>query len=640
MVSKDDEFKPRLGKMRARGEGSFRGQVLHAVQRAGGTRKGGVRFVTKARMGRGRAVIGIRPKGSRHVIIKARFTRLAGKGLGAARAHLKYLQRDGTTRDGRAGALYDRDNDRADGKAFLETCADDRHLFRIIVAPEDGDQYDDLKGLTRRLMSQMEKDLGTGLDWVAVDHFNTGHPHTHIAIRGRDDQGQDLVMARDYISTGIRARAEALVTLDLGPQTDHEIADSLRREIDQPRLTRIDRQLWRDKGADQTVVARHSDAFQHSLRAGRLQTLGAFGLAEDMGGGLWRLSNDMETTLRQMGERGDLIKSLTYDMNGTDLRHAVLHLDASEQAPAIIGEVRRRGELDDFGERQYLAVAATDGRDHVFDIGRLGPADSIEPGMIVRVVSVTPELKPADHTIFRVATANGSLYDIEAHLKADPSATDTFAQTHIRRLEAIRRATGGVERLESGSFVISPSYGENALAYERHQARLKPVQIERLSSLPLERLAQYPGLTWLDREMGPDVSDVAFGGRVGQARIARAAWLASEGMGVPVEGQQVLSPAEREGLRRREWDSIARRVVADGEKPYVPARQGERVEGKLLGYRDTAEGRLAVIERARDFTLVPWRPVLEPHVGKSVAGVFDRGTINWSIGRSRGRGVD
>lgn len=640
MASRDDEVRPRLGKIRDNGDLSFRGQVLHAVQRAGGTRKAGTRFIVKARMGRGRTVVGIRPKGSRRVVVKVRFTRLGDRGLAATHAHLKYLQRDGTTRDGQAGALYDRDRDRVDGKDFLETCADDRHVFRIIVAAEDGDQYDDLKGLTRRLLSQMEKDLGTRLDWVAVDHFNTGHPHTHIVIRGRDDQGGDLVMARDYISGGIRARAEALVTLDLGPQTEHEIADGLRREIDKPRLTRIDRQLWRDRGPDDVVAAAHRDAFQQSLRAGRLQTLGAFGLAEEMGGGLWRLSADMETTLRQMGERGDIIKSLSYEMQGVDLRHAVLHLEASAQASAVIGEVRRRGELDDFGERHYLAVAATDGRDHVFDIGRAGPADGIEPGMIVRVVSVMPELRPADHTIVRVAMGNGGYYDIEAHLKADPSATDTFAQTHIRRLEAIRRATGGVERLESGSFVIPPSYGETVLAYERHQAHLKPVQIERLSSLPLERLPQYPGLTWLDRDKTPDVSDTGFGGRVGQARVARAAWLVSEGLGVPVDGQQVLSPADREDLRRREWGAIARGVASEGDKPYVPARQGERIDGKLAGFRDTAEARLAVVERARDFTLVPWRPVLEPHVGKVVSGVLDRGTINWSFGRGRGRGMD
>src|SRR3546814_5524701 len=77
-------------------------------------------------------------------------------------------------------------------------------------------------------MTQMEADLGTRLDWVAVDHFNTAHPHTHIMLRGVDDTGQNLIIAREYISHGIRERAAALVTLDLGPRTDQEIEARLR----------------------------------------------------------------------------------------------------------------------------------------------------------------------------------------------------------------------------------------------------------------------------------------------------------------------------------------------------------------------------------------------------------------------------
>ncbi len=77
-------------------------------------------------------------------------------------------------------------------------------------------------------MDRMEQDLGTKLDWVAVDHFNTGHPHTHIVVRGKDDKGADLVIARDYMTTGIRERAAELVDLDLGPRTDREIAQALR----------------------------------------------------------------------------------------------------------------------------------------------------------------------------------------------------------------------------------------------------------------------------------------------------------------------------------------------------------------------------------------------------------------------------
>src|SRR3546814_3203597 len=138
------------------------------------------------------------------------------RGLGAARAHLSYMQRDGVTRDGERGQLYSAENDRADGKAFIERQVNDRHQFRFIVSPEDGEQNDDLKPLTRRLMEQMAQDLGTKLDWVAVNHFNTCHPHTHIVIRGRDEQGRALVIGREYLTKGLREGAAELVSRSEG----------------------------------------------------------------------------------------------------------------------------------------------------------------------------------------------------------------------------------------------------------------------------------------------------------------------------------------------------------------------------------------------------------------------------------------
>ena len=135
------------------------------------------------------------------------------------------------------GELYGRDTDRADGKDFLERSGEDRHQFRFIVSAEDAGEYPDLKPFVRKLMARMEADLGTSLDWVAVDHHNTGHPHTHIVLRGRDDLGQDLVIARDYIAHGMRERAAEIVTLDLGPRTDLEIEDRFARQVAQERLT-------------------------------------------------------------------------------------------------------------------------------------------------------------------------------------------------------------------------------------------------------------------------------------------------------------------------------------------------------------------------------------------------------------------
>ena len=103
----------------------------------------------------------------------------------------------------------------------------------------DDGLLDSLDSMT--FLFALESDLGTKLDWVAVDHFNTEHPHTHIVLRGVDESGENLIIAREYISHGLRERASELVTLDLGPSTDQEIEARLRHDVDQERLTAIDR---------------------------------------------------------------------------------------------------------------------------------------------------------------------------------------------------------------------------------------------------------------------------------------------------------------------------------------------------------------------------------------------------------------
>ena len=143
--------------------------------------------------------------------------KVRGTASRAADAHLRYLERDGVTRDGEKGRAYSALENEADGHAFIERGREDRHQFRLIVAPEDSIEMGDLRGFTRDLMRQMEQDLGTQLDWIAVDHHNTGHPHTHIIVRGVLDDGRILNIAGDYIAHGVRHRASELVTRELGP---------------------------------------------------------------------------------------------------------------------------------------------------------------------------------------------------------------------------------------------------------------------------------------------------------------------------------------------------------------------------------------------------------------------------------------
>jgi type IV secretory pathway VirD2 relaxase len=62
-------------------------------------------------------------------------------------------------------------------------------------------------------MQRAGEDLGTKLDWVAVDHYNTSHLHTHIVVRGKDETGRDLIIAREYLTHGLRERASTIARL-------------------------------------------------------------------------------------------------------------------------------------------------------------------------------------------------------------------------------------------------------------------------------------------------------------------------------------------------------------------------------------------------------------------------------------------
>lgn len=650
----DDEFEPRVGRMRAKGAKrpqKYLSLVVAAARRSGARTGIRNRRFDGSRIGRGASLARVLASGDRHaafrsrrVVVKARLVKLAGKGLGAAGAHLHYIQRDGVTREGAPGELYSAERDVADGKTFLERCGEDRHQFRFIVSAEDGDQYPDLKPFVRRLMTQLEEDLGTKLDWVAVDHFNTGHPHSHIMLRGRDDRGENLVIARDYIAHGIRERAMRLVTLDLGPRTDLEIEARLREDSGAERLTTIDRRLVRDMDENRIVSSSDSEPFQQALRAARLQKLGRLGLAEDVGSGRWRLAEGVEDTLRRMGERGDIIRTMQRELTARNIDRAAADrtiFDPTDgTASPIVGRVVVRGLADELHDRHYLIVDGIDGHSHYVELGKGEAHEPLPRDAIVRVVPRGGDVRQVDRTIAAVAAVNGGRYDIDAHLKHDPAASEAFAETHVRRLEAMRRMTHSVEREPGGAWVIAPDHLDKVAAFEARQLRDRPVTIETLSAVPLDRLPHTDAATWLDRDLvagvPEPVRDAGFGRDVRAAQVLRRQWLIAEGLAEERGGQTLYRRGMIAALQRRELLRVAGQLSDELGLPFVEAKSGDHVDGRLGRAIELASGRHALIERARDFTLVPWRPVLERQVGKSVSGIMRGDGISWTIGRGRG----
>ena len=652
---REDDVRPKLGRIRSKGGQSYLPKVLKAARKAGGLKTPGVGGKGKARSrGRGAGIAAVtatgrvRGRAARRVIVKTRYTQLAGKGVKAARAHLRYLQRDGVTKDGLAGELYDRGGDQADGRGFMDRADKDPRQFRLIVSAEDGDKYEDLKPLTRRFMEQMETDLGTRLDWVAVDHFNTGHPHTHIVIRGVDEKGKDLTIARDYISEGMRDRLEALVTLDLGLRSEREIDIARRQEVDQARLTSHDRHLLRKMSLDRHVVIDEPDPKERALQVGRLGKLKQFGLAEDLGGARWRLAESFDATLKDLGERGDIIKSMHRELALKGMARAaedgVVHRAGMSvpDAGSLFGRVVKRGLLDGDTDRHFLMLDGVDGRVHWIDIGYAERTRPLADDALVRVDFRQAEIRPADHTIVDVAAANGGWYDVAAHLNYDQSATGEFAETHMRRLEAIKRATRQVERNDQGAFRIAETFLDQALTYEKKRLQHAPTDIVPLSPIPLSRLPTYPGATWLDRELvdpSAPVVKVGFGKEFSDALRQRQIWLLQEELAFDVDGQFRTGVNMLRTLEVRGLTAASDRLEKESGLAYRPAKYGDRIEGQLRQSVHLPSGRYAMVEQGKEFTLVPWRPVLENHLGKPVSGLYREEGINWSIGRSLGRGV-
>lgn len=646
----DDEFQPRLGRTRSKGgkrATRYVGRIVVAARLAGA--KTGIRShrFDGSRIGRGASIgrllssrdrlAGFR---ARRAIVKTRLVRLGPKGMQTARAHLRYIQRDGVTREGEPGQLYAADRDQADGKAFLARCDGDRHQFRFIISVEDGAEYPDLKPYVRRLMAQVEADLGTKLDWVAVDHFNTDRPHTHLMLRGVDDRGQNLIIAREYISHGFRERAAELATLDLGPRTDREIEAWLRHDVRQERLTTIDRRLLRRMDSDGVVSSADRDPFQQSLAAGRLRRLSAMGLAKDIGGGRYRLAGGLEETLRRMGERGDIIRTMQREMTRRRLdRAGVDQVIAGSDAPPIIGRVIHRGFADEHRDRHYLLVDAVDGRVHYVDIGRSDATEPTPEGSIIRVAARHAGPRAADLTTAAVAAANDGRYSIDLHLRHDLTATEAFAQAHVRRLEAMRRAGAGVAREPDGRWTIAADHVERAAAYAQRQVRDRPVEVETLSVLPIEQIAGADAATWLDRELASadpvPLRDAGFGKEARAALAVRRQWLVEQQLADSGGGRVTLRANALAILQRRELLRVAGQLSDELGKPFTEARIGDAIAGRLSRRIDLVSGRFALIEKSREFTLVPWRPALERQIGKQASGLMRADGVNWRFGRSR-----
>lgn len=451
-MSNEEDFRIRPGRIRSsRSQRArpFVAQALAAAQKAGGrvSRSGRIVSPGASRFGRGRtaAVRANRliTRRTRLCTVKVRVVRKVGQ-VAALPRHLGYLSRDGVTRGGEKARMFGPDTDDADIKEFAERSEDDRHHFRFIVSPEDAADMADLKRFTRELMAQAEKDLGTELDWIAVDHWNTDNPHVHVILRGRADDGKDLVICRDYIREGLRDRAQDMITQELGPRHDHEVRRSLMRQVEAERWTALDRQLVRDAGKSGIIdMAPGIDGPRDDYlpqKVGRLRHLERLGLAERVGQAQWAIRPEAETVLRDLGERGDIIKRIHRALSGQGIERGVSdYVFASEADGPILGRLVERGHDDELKGSAYAVIDGVDGRTHHIRLPHFDASGDSAPGSIVELRRYEDARGER-----RVALAVRSDLDIRAQVTAS-GATWLDRQAVARDPATLSNAGFGIE---------------------------------------------------------------------------------------------------------------------------------------------------------------------------------------------------
>nr|WP_306310656.1 DUF3363 domain-containing protein [Sphingomonas sp. BT-65] len=605
--------------------------MLRAAGKAGPLRPPQRRRASAARLARG--AIAARLVGSqlgrqaRRVVIKTRLMVLADAGARSTITHLAYLERDAVGPNGERGHAYGRDAEQIDTGDFEARGRGDRHQFRIIVAPEDGAALGDLKAFTRGLMARMEADLGTRLDWVAVDHHETANPHSHVVLRGVDQAGADLVIARDYIAHGMRMRASGLATEWLGPRTEREIAQALDRDAVADRWTGLDRALVRAAGSEREVTP---SGPLRSAQGRRLHHLETLGLAEPVGRGRWRLAAQLEPTLRALGERGDIVRTMQRAF-GAGQRALVLPGEDEAQG-AVTGCIAAKGLADELGDQGYLVIDGVDGRAHYARLPRGSDLAAWPVGGIVEL----HRAGAADRTI--AAVAEDGIYSVARHRAraASERNPDGFVAAHVRRLEALRRA-GLAERLDGDRWRVPPDFVARGAAHDRTQ----DVAPRLRSTLPLDAQVRAIGATWLDQTLVEGRDRLALGGFGAEVRDAlgrREAVLEREGLARRANGRLILARDLLAQLRVRDLDAAARTIAADTGLAYRGAAHGA-VAGTYVGAVDRPSGRFAMLDDgAGGFALVPWRPVIEQRLGQWISGVARGSEISWNLGRTRGIG--
>lgn len=381
----------------------------------------------------------------------------------------------------------------------------------------------------------------------------------------------------------------------------------------------------------------------------RLKKLERLGLATHIEeSGRWSLSPKVEQTLKRLGERAEIASAIDRALARQGLERPAdgftIHRD-DLKAP-IVGRLIGKGLAhDELADRAHLVVDGVDGRTHYVEL--TDAPDDLHRGSIVEVAPSPIGGRTADRTIAAIAREDGGVYRPSHHLA---EAIETvrvphhdhagYVEAHVRRLEALRRA-GIVERLDGDRWRIPDDFEQRAARYDAKRNPQAAVRI--LSAFDLDRQVTSDGSTWLDRQLlareriAP--TQAGFGRELASALARRQQTLIDQGHATRGDDGRVrYRPNLLATLERQERLRAGEQLASNRDVPFRAAEDGERVHGMFKQTLQLASGKYALIENALEFTLVPWRPIIERRRGQEITGIMHGTSISWDIGRNRGIG--
>ena len=609
-LSGPQDLKPRFGGRRMRKQNSLLGSL---------------RGLARSSSGRVRTpkLLFNKPLQQR-VVTKARVSKTKGKrGTKALRAHLNYLERSGVSIDGREAQL------RTDGgiltpqeRALLvESWGKDPYHFRFIISPERGWDLD-LEAYTKRLVQQMERDFGTKLQWVSVPHFNTDNAHIHLVIRGQRDDGRLLEIERNYIRYGMRLMAEREATLILGPRVREPLQVEAERDVAAERLTALDRAMIEEQKRSGVVAVRvlkrEGRMFEQVARLRqqkRLSFLRELGLSIEVRPGVWRLDLEIERSLRHLGKRIEVFRSLEQrGLIPSTEEPLLIHMRGEFEGAAVRGIVIDRGTVSELSDERSMVIQSLEGQLHYIELDRFSEPEGFgaRPGALVDISM--EEGARADQVIVRFSERRGGIFSLAVFLRhveqesrdgrwqlPEGVEVEEYVKAFEERLKNL--VDVGIVAKVGDAYRVPSDLVEQVAARDKALGKrpTRVVRADAISPLTLEEMVKYRGATWLDslleretlEEKGTERSHLDRA--ISLAMRERAKFLQSEGHSVTQGVTKRLFEAE--------FCDTCTRLAGRFGRP-MELRDRSSFEGALRQYERLGSGYFAVVERAGEFALI------------------------------------